>query len=74
MSLALLLAVIVLVALTGAIAWLARQVARSSAALENEVEALAQLRTARELLVLDLERTRRRFGSPTDVWPSGRGR
>jgi len=51
----------------GVAAWLAHRAERSLDALRTEVDALAQLRAARDLLAVDLDRTRRTFGG----WPSG---
>ena len=68
----LVVAVIVLAAVTAALAWLAVLVARASIELEDEVAALAQMRVARELLATDLARTRRRLGAPSaEIWPPG---
>lgn len=74
MSPVLIAPVVALSLLAAATAWLATRAARSLAALRSELAALAQLRDARDRLLVDLERTRRVFDRPTEVWPSGRGR
>ena len=56
-------------------AGLAIRVARAVTLLRAELAVLAQLSAARELLLGDLERTRRAFGrTGADVWPHGRHR
>ena len=74
MSLVLLVPVVALAAVAAATAGLASRTARSLAALRDDVDALVQLRVAREHLLTDLERTRGRLDRPTDVWPAGPGR
>ena len=79
MPLVLLAPLAVLVTAAAAAAWLAARAARSSAALQDEVASLTQLRAARDLLVGDLERTRRTLDSGRrdhggEVWQAGPGR
>lgn len=78
MSLVVLAPLAVLAVALGVTAWLATRVVRSVSRLQAELTVLARLGAACELLVADVDRTRRTFhrtgNAPADVWPPGPGR
>jgi hypothetical protein len=60
------------------LSWLAARVTRTLGHLRDELVVLSQLAAARELLAVDLDRTRQTFhrtaNGSADVWPPRRGR